>query len=63
MALMGAALSMASQTSWAIGEGPIDTEDLLRNYRPPTIGGKIINIMNHPCGSRKARKARKGGAE
>lgn len=42
------------------GTGPIDTSQLLRNYKPLKIGGKVVNLMNHACGSRKARKARKG---
>lgn len=43
------------------GTGPIDTRKLLRNYQPQMIGGKVVNLMNHPCGSRKARNLRRGG--
>ena len=44
-----------------VNTGPIDTSEVLRNYRPPIKKGRYPNLMSHPCGSRKARKARKGG--
>lgn len=61
LSILAATSAMASVGVVNDGTGPIDTRELLRNYQPPMIGGKVVNLMNHPCGSRKARKARKGG--
>ena len=61
LSILAVTSAMASVGVVNDNTGPIDTIKLLRNYQPPMIGGKVVNLINHPCGSRKARNLRKGG--
>ena len=61
LSILAATSAMALVGVFNDGTDPIDTSELLRNYKPQMIGGKVVNLINHPCGSRKARNLRKGG--